>query len=56
MDPVAAYDLISPQFPAIANPRKRYLDAVDELIVTRVPRGSRNLLNVEAGDAFKRVW
>jgi hypothetical protein len=32
-DPVAAYDLISRVFPAVAQRRKPYLDAIDDLIV-----------------------
>ena len=53
MDPVAAYDLISSQFPAIAQRRKRYLDAVDDLIVDRAPSGSRSLLDIGAGDGSR---
>jgi 2-polyprenyl-3-methyl-5-hydroxy-6-metoxy-1,4-benzoquinol methylase len=49
LDPVAAYELISAQFPAIALRRKHYLDAVDALIVTRIPVESRALLDVGAG-------
>ncbi|HEX4485118.1 MAG TPA: hypothetical protein VH088_02560 [Terriglobales bacterium] len=50
LDPVAAYDLLTSQFPAIANRRKRYPDAVDNLIVHRIPHGSKNLLDVGSGD------
>jgi SAM-dependent methyltransferase len=53
MDPVAAYDLLSSQFPAIAQRRKRYLDAVDDLIVARAPSASRSLLDVGAGDGSR---
>jgi 2-polyprenyl-3-methyl-5-hydroxy-6-metoxy-1,4-benzoquinol methylase len=53
LDPVAAYDLISPQFPAIALRRKRYLDAVDALIVAHVPVESRALLDIGAGDGSR---
>jgi 2-polyprenyl-3-methyl-5-hydroxy-6-metoxy-1,4-benzoquinol methylase len=52
-DPVAAYDCISPHFPAIALRRKPYLDAVDTLIVERIPAGSQSLLDVGAGDGSR---
>jgi SAM-dependent methyltransferase len=52
IDPVQAYDLISPQFPRLAQQRKRYLDTIDELIVNRVA-GSRSLLDVGAGDGSR---
>ncbi len=52
IDPVQAYDLISPQFPRLAQQRKRYLDTIDELIISRVA-GSRSLLDVGAGDGSR---
>jgi 2-polyprenyl-3-methyl-5-hydroxy-6-metoxy-1,4-benzoquinol methylase len=53
LDPVAAYDLLASQFPAIANRRKRYLDAVNDLIVSRIPIGGKYLLDVGAGDGSR---
>ena len=53
MAPVAAYDLISSQFPALAQRRKRYLDAIDDLIVDFVPQESLSLLDVGAGDGSR---
>jgi len=53
IDPVHAYDLISPQFPRLAQQRKRYLDSIDELIIQRVPDNGRLLLDVGAGDGSR---
>jgi 2-polyprenyl-3-methyl-5-hydroxy-6-metoxy-1,4-benzoquinol methylase len=53
LDPVAAYDLIAWQFAAISNRRKPYLDAIDDLIVNRIPAGSKYLLDVGAGDGSR---
>lgn len=49
-DPVAAYDRIAPVFGRLAGQRQRYLDRVDELVISLVPPGSRSLLDVGAGD------
>src|SRR5664279_4584046 len=53
IDPVHAYDLISPQFPRLAQQRKSYLDSIDELIIQRVPDNRRLLLDVGAGDGSR---
>jgi SAM-dependent methyltransferase len=50
LDPVPAYDRVSPFFSEISQRRKRYLDSIDQLTVARVPSGSRSLLDVGAGD------
>lgn len=50
LDPVAAYERIGPVFARIAEKRRRYLDGVDRLVISGIPRGSRSLLDVGAGD------
>jgi 2-polyprenyl-3-methyl-5-hydroxy-6-metoxy-1,4-benzoquinol methylase len=50
VDPVHAYDLISPQFPRLAEQRRPYLAAIDELIAQRLPQKCQSLLDVGAGD------
>ena len=54
-DPVEAYDLIAPQFERLAEPRMRYLDRIDELVISRIPAGSRSLLDVGAGDGRRAL-
>ncbi|MGD0201871.1 MAG: methyltransferase domain-containing protein, partial [Bryobacteraceae bacterium] len=53
LDPVAAYDRIAPVFPRLAAERRAYLDAVDRLVVSGIPPGSRSLLDVGAGDGAR---
>jgi SAM-dependent methyltransferase len=50
LDPVSAYDRIAPQFASIADPRRAYLEQIDRLIVSEIPRWSRSLLDVGAGE------
>jgi trans-aconitate methyltransferase len=50
LEPIAAYNLIASTYAQIAQRRQRYLDAIDGLIVERVPREVRSLLDVGAGD------
>jgi 2-polyprenyl-3-methyl-5-hydroxy-6-metoxy-1,4-benzoquinol methylase len=53
LDPVAAYDRIAPIYARLAQQRRAYLDAVDRLIVTEIPSGSRSMLDVGAGDGAR---
>jgi SAM-dependent methyltransferase len=50
LDPVAAYDLLAPIYAEISAGRRRYLRSVEDLIVSRIPAGSRRMLDVGAGD------
>jgi SAM-dependent methyltransferase len=50
LEPVSAYDRVAPFFSEITQPRKRYLESIDQLTVARIPSGSRSLLDVGAGD------
>jgi len=49
-DPIAAYDRIAPMFGSLAEQRMRYLDRVDQIVISHIPPGSRSLLDVGAGD------
>jgi 2-polyprenyl-3-methyl-5-hydroxy-6-metoxy-1,4-benzoquinol methylase len=49
LEPVAAYDRIGPVFARIAEKRRPYLDAIDRLVISGIPPGSRSLLDVGAG-------
>ena len=53
LNPVAAYDQIAPVFAQLAAERKAYLDAVDALVISEIPPGSRSLLDVGAGDGAR---
>lgn len=53
LDPVAAYDRIAPAFALLAEKRKAYLSAVEDLIIAAIPAGSRSLLDVGAGDGSR---
>jgi SAM-dependent methyltransferase len=50
LDPVAAYDRIGPVFARIAEERRAYLDAIDRIVISAIPPGSRSMLDVGAGD------
>jgi len=50
LEPVAAYDRIGPAFARIAEKRRRYLDGIDELVISGIPYGSRSMLDVGSGD------
>ncbi len=53
LDPVAAYDRITPAFARLAERRKAYLDRVNQLVISQIPAGRRSLLDVGAGDGTR---
>jgi SAM-dependent methyltransferase len=53
LDPVAAYDRVAPQFARLSDERRAYLDAIERLVVSGIPPGSRSLLDVGAGDGTR---
>jgi SAM-dependent methyltransferase len=55
LDPVAAYDRIAPFYARLAEERRAYLDAVEQLVAAEIPPGSRSLLDAGAGDGV-RAW
>lgn len=50
LEPIAAYDRIAPEFARITAKRKPYLDSIDRLVMSRIPPGSRSMLDVGSGD------
>ena len=55
LDPVAAYNVIASEFGRISAQRMRYLNRVDELVISQIPEGSRSLLDVGAGDGRRAL-
>lgn len=53
LDPVAAYDRIAPDYARISSERQPYLDAVERLVIARIPRGRRSLLDVGGGNGSR---
>lgn len=53
LDPVAAYDRVAPVYARLAAERRAYLDAVNRLVISQIPPGSRSLLDVGAGDGTR---
>jgi 2-polyprenyl-3-methyl-5-hydroxy-6-metoxy-1,4-benzoquinol methylase len=53
LDPVAAYDQIASVYARIAEKRRAYLDSIDELVISGIPRGSRSMLDVGSGDGMR---
>jgi SAM-dependent methyltransferase len=53
LEPVAAYDALAPEFSRISGRRRAYLDAIERLVVSHIPQGSRSLLEIGAGDATR---
>jgi len=53
LDPVSAYNQIAPAFAELARERKAFLESVERHVISAVPRGSRSLLDVGAGDGSR---
>jgi SAM-dependent methyltransferase len=53
LEPVAAYDRISPVFAHLAESRRAYLDRVDQLVISEAPPDRQSLLDVGAGDGTR---
>jgi SAM-dependent methyltransferase len=53
LDPVAAYDRVASVYACLAKRRGAYLDAIDRIIVSEIPPGSRSLLDVGTGDGAR---
>ena len=54
-DPVLAYDRLARVYAEIAGKRRLYLAGVEREILARVPRGSRSLLDIGAGDGSRTL-
>jgi SAM-dependent methyltransferase len=54
-DPVAAYDRLAQHYARLANRREAYLRGVEKIILSRIPRGRRSLLDVGAGNGARAL-
>jgi SAM-dependent methyltransferase len=54
-DPVAAYTLLAPYYAAISSRRQCYLRSIESAVVSRIPAGSKSLLDVGAGDGSRAL-
>jgi 2-polyprenyl-3-methyl-5-hydroxy-6-metoxy-1,4-benzoquinol methylase len=54
-DPVAAYTFLAPHYADLSSRRERYLRAIEDAVVARVPAGSNSLLDVGAGDGSRAL-
>jgi SAM-dependent methyltransferase len=52
-DPVAAYDELAPYYANFSAQRAAYLWSIEDLIVRRLPRGAKSLLDVGSGDGLR---
>ena len=55
LDPIAAYDRIAPIYADLSRSRKAYLEKIEELVIARVPRGARSLLDIGAGNGKRAI-
>ena len=53
LDPVAAYDRMAGSFARLSEERRAYLEAIERLIVSAIPSGSKSLLDIGAGDGTR---
>jgi 2-polyprenyl-3-methyl-5-hydroxy-6-metoxy-1,4-benzoquinol methylase len=53
LDPVDAYGRIAGSFARLSEARRPYLEAIERLIVSAIPRGSKRLLDIGAGDGVR---
>ena len=54
-DPVSAYDHLAPHYAQLSVRRKAYLEAVEILILQRIPAGSRSVLDLGSGDGKRAL-
>lgn len=54
-DPVSAYDRLAPHYAQLCLRRKAYLEAVETLILQRIPAGSRSVLDLGSGDGKRAL-
>jgi 2-polyprenyl-3-methyl-5-hydroxy-6-metoxy-1,4-benzoquinol methylase len=54
-DPVAAYTLLAPYYAAISSRRQCYLRSIENAVVSRIPAGSKSLLDIGAGDGSRAL-
>lgn len=54
-DPVAAYDKLAAEYAVFSQRRSRYLRAVENHIVLRIPVGAQSMLDIGAGDGSRAM-
>ena len=54
-DPVAAYDRLAAHYSNLSRRRELYLRGIEQEIISRVPKSSRSLLDVGAGDGTRAL-
>jgi SAM-dependent methyltransferase len=54
-DPVAAYDRLAQDYARLADRREAYLRGMEKIILSRIPRGRRSLLDVGAGNGARAL-
>jgi len=52
---VSAYDRLAPHYAQLCGRRKAYLEAVETLILERIPAGSRSVLDLGSGDGKRAL-
>jgi len=52
---VSAYDRLAPHYAQLCVRRKAYLEAVESLILERIPAGSRSVLDLGSGDGKRAL-
>jgi SAM-dependent methyltransferase len=54
-DPVAAYNRLAAHYPDLCRRREPYLRSVEPEVASRIPQGSRSLLDLGAGDGSRAL-
>src|SRR5437879_12994161 len=54
-DPVAAYDRLAAHYADLSAKREPYLRSVENVVISRITRGSQSLLDVGAGDGSRAL-
>ena len=55
LDPVVAYDRLAPFYTRVAERRLAYLEAIERLVLDRIPSGSSSYLDVGSGDGRRAL-
>ena len=55
LDPVTAYDRVAPVFGEISLQKKSYLQKIEERIIARIPKRTKSLFDIGAGDGQRAM-
>lgn len=47
------YDLVAPYYRSYSEKKMNYLESIDKFIINNIPKGSKSLLDLGAGDGFR---